>query len=206
MASLAPPAGRIGPNAITRLAEALPRRVGASTTREVFARAGLVHHLLEPPQHMVDETEVRRLHGALRDTLGETAALQLAREAGTLTARYLLAHRIPRPVQALLRVLPAPLAARLLLRAIAGHAWTFAGSGRFSHAVAPARQCQATLRLQNNPLCRELQSAHPACAFYAATFERLFRVLVDPDTVVTERTCAARGEPACVFEARWDRV
>lgn len=203
MASLAPPAGRIGPNAITRLAEALPRRVGASTTREVFARAGLVHHLLEPPQHMVDETEVRRLHGALRDTLGETAALQLAREAGTLTARYLLAHRIPRPVQALLRVLPAPLAARVLLRAIAGHAWTFAGSGRFSHAVAPARQCQATLRLQNNPLCRELQSAHPACAFYAATFEHLFASLVHPRSRVHEVACEACGAPACEFVARW---
>lgn len=196
-------AGRIGPNAITRLAEAMPRRVGASATREVFVRAGLVHHLLDPPQHMVDETEVRRLHGALRDTLGETAALQLAREAGTLTARYLLAHRIPRPVQALLRTLPAALAARLLLRAIARHAWTFAGSGRFSHAVAPARQRRAVLRIQGNPLCRDLRSDHPACTFYAATFEHLFARLVHPRSRVHETACEACGAPACEFTARW---
>lgn len=203
MAALAPPAGRIGPNAITRLAEALPRRVGASATREVFARAGLVHHLLEPPQHMVDETEVRRLHGALRDTLGETAALQLAREAGTLTARYLLAHRIPRLVQALLRMLPAALAARVLLRAIARHAWTFAGSGQFSFQVEAAPQRRATLRIRNNPLCRDLQSAHPACTFYAATFEHLFAQLVHPRSRVHEVACEACGAPACEFVARW---
>jgi divinyl protochlorophyllide a 8-vinyl-reductase len=203
MSTLAPPAGRIGPNAITRLAEAMPRRVGASVTREVFVRAGLVHHLLEPPQHMVDETEVRRLHGALRDTVGDSTSQSLAREAGTLTARYLLAHRIPRPVQSLLRILPARLAAQVLLVAIARHAWTFAGSGQFSHTVGGRAARTATLRIRHNPLCRDLRTEHPACAFYAATFEHLFAQLVHRNSRVNEVACEACGAEACEFEVCW---
>jgi divinyl protochlorophyllide a 8-vinyl-reductase len=203
MSALASHAGRIGPNAITRLAEAMPGRVGASVTREVFARAGLVHHLLAPPQQMVDETEVRRLHGALRETVGEATALGLAREAGTLTARYLLAHRIPGPVQLLLKVLPARLAARVLLTAIARHAWTFAGSGVFSHQCRWTGQPQATLRIQHNPLCRDLATDTPACVYYAATFEHLFAHLVHRHTTVTEVACEACGAEACEFEVRW---
>jgi divinyl protochlorophyllide a 8-vinyl-reductase len=203
MNAIGPPAGRIGPNAITRLAEAMPRRVGATVTRDVFARAGLVHHLLAPPQHMVDETEVRRLHGALRATVGEATALGLAREAGTLTARYLLAHRIPGPVQLLLKVLPARLAARMLLAAIARHAWTFTGSGVFTHTLGASGQPQATLRLHNNPLCRDLATEHPACAYYTATFEHLFRQLVHLQSEVIEVACEACGAEACEFQVRW---
>ena len=199
-----PPAGRIGPNAITRLAQAMPARVGASVTRAVFERAGLVHHLTHPPQQMVDETDVRRLHGALRDTLGETAALALAREAGTLTARYLLTHRIPRPVQTLLRWLPAGLAAQALLSAIARHAWTFAGSGQFSHHLNRCGSTpRVTLCIRNNPLCRDLVSEYPACAFYTATFEHLFQTLVHPASRVEEIACEACGAPACEFQIRW---
>jgi divinyl protochlorophyllide a 8-vinyl-reductase len=43
----------------------------------------------------------------------------------------------------------------------------------------------------------------PLCDFYAGTFERLFRVLVHPDTVVTETACQATGDASCLFEARW---
>jgi divinyl protochlorophyllide a 8-vinyl-reductase len=197
------PAGRIGPNAITRLAEAMPACVGASVTREVFVRAGLVHHLLKPPEHMVDETEVRRLHGALRATVGEATAQGLAREAGTLTARYLLAHRIPGPVQALLKVMPARLAAHLLLAAIARHAWTFAGSGVFSHQCPWRGGAPATLRIQHNPLCRDLSTDTPACVYYAATFEALFRALVHRHSRVIEVACEACGAEACEFEVRW---
>ena len=203
MTTVAHPAGRIGPNAITRLAEAMPGRVGASVTREVFVRAGLVHHLLEPPQHMVDETEVRRLHGALRATVGEATAQGLAREAGTLTARYLLAHRIPGPVQALLTLMPARLAARVLLAAIARHAWTFAGSGVFSHRCAWRGGPPATLRIHRNPLCRDLITESPACVYYAATFEHLFRELVHRNSRVVEVACEACGAEACEFEVGW---
>ncbi len=189
-------AGRIGPNAILRVAEALQRRGCAD---EVFGAAGLAHHLARPPDAMVDEDDARRLHAALRSTLGPREAEQVAREAGEATAAYLLAHRIPKPVQALLRRLPAPLAARVLLAAITRHAWTFAGSGSFE--ARPGRP--AVLTIRHNPLCRGLASDTPACAYYAATFERLFRVLVQRGSVVTETRCEARGDASCRFEIRW---
>lgn len=189
-------AGRIGPNAILRVAEALQRRGRAE---EVFRSAGLAHHLAVPPSAMVDEEDARRLHAALRSTLGPHEAAQVAREAGEATAAYLLAHRIPKPVQVLLRLLPAPLAARVLLAAITRHAWTFAGSGEFE--ARPGRPVVLTIR--RNPLCRGLASDTPACDYYAATFERLFRVLVQRDSVVTETRCEARGDRACRFEIRW---
>ncbi len=192
-------AGRIGPNAIIRVAEALERRVGRRLTAELFALAGIAAHLERPPTAMVDEADARRLHGLLRSELGEQLGTAVAREAGVATADYLLAHRIPKPVQALLRALPAPLACRVLLAAISRHAWTFAGSGRFeARAGRPA-----LLTIRANPLCRGQRSDHPVCDYYAATFERLFRVLVHRDTRVTELTCEARGDDACRFELRW---
>jgi len=193
------PAGRIGPNAITRVAEALPAHVGAATTQALFGRAGLLHHLQRPPEAMVDEGEVRRLHGVLRDVLGADASAAVARDAGKRTADYLLARRIPRPVQALMRALPASLAARLLLAAIRRHAWTFAGSGRFeARAGSPV-----TLMIRDNPLCLGLVATAPACDFYASTFERLFAVLVHSRSRVREVACEACGDAACKFEIRW---
>jgi divinyl protochlorophyllide a 8-vinyl-reductase len=197
------PAGRIGPNAITRVAEVLPVRVGRAVTAQVFEAAGLARYLQEPPQAMVDETEVRRLHGVLRETLGDAEARAVARAAGTRTADYLLAHRIPRPVQRLLKVLPAPLAARVLLAAIARHAWTFAGSGQFSARCAWRQGPPVVLAIRGNPLCRGLATAAPACDYYAATFERLFRVLVQARSRVLEVACEACGDPECRFEIDW---
>jgi divinyl protochlorophyllide a 8-vinyl-reductase len=193
------PAARIGPNAITRLAEVLPGIAGAEGAERVFAAAGLLGHWRTPPQAMVDEAEVTRLHGAMRRLLGTAAAGVAARAAGVRTADYLLAHRIPRAMQALLQRLPASMAAALLLRAIGGHAWTFAGSGAFtSQAGRPVR-----LAITGNPLCRGMGSAEPACDYYAATFERLFRVLVHPAARVVETACEACGADACRFEIRW---
>jgi len=191
--------GRIGPNAIIRVGEVLQRRLGAATAARLYAAAGLAPYFAVPPSAMVDEAEARRLHVQLRSALGDRLAAEVSREAGVATADYLLAHRIPKPVQALLRVLPAPLASRVLLKAITRHAWTFAGSGRFE-AVA-GRPVRLTIR--DNPLCRGQASDHPVCDYYAATFEHLFRVLVHPATQVTETHCEARGDDACRFELRW---
>lgn len=195
----APAAGRIGPNAIIRVAEVLPAFVGTAATLQLFERAGLAAYLRSPPQDMVDEREVMRLHGELRASLGGATAAEVARRAGERTADYLLAHRIPQPVQLLLRHLPAALAARVLLAAISRHAWTFAGSGRFTaRAGRPV-----VLEIRDNPLCRGVRTAAPVCDFYAATFERLFRVLVHRDAQVLEVACEARGDEACRFELRW---
>ncbi len=192
-------AARIGPNAITRVAEALIVGGGPGLARQVFERAGLAAYLRDPPGQMVDEAEVTRLHCELRGLLGAPAAAAVARDAGLRTAAYLLAHRIPRPVQAVLRRLPAPLAARLLLRAIRRHAWTFAGSGRFEARTG----MPVVLTLRDNPLCRGQRADVPVCDFYAATFEGLFRALVHPDTRVDEVACEARGDAECRFELRW---
>ena len=193
---------RIGPNAILRVTEALKDRIGEQGTTMLFERAGLVMYLRQPPTDMVDEHDVTGLYRAVREGLGLGAAHTILRDAGQRTGDYLLAHRIPHLVQRLLRVLPASMASRVLLRAVARNAWTFCGSGRFSATGGAS----ARMVIEGCPLCAGAVAPEPICDFYTGTFERLFRVLVDPDTVVTERTCAARGEPACVFEARWDRA
>ena len=194
-----PPTGRIGPNAITRVAEALREGLGDAAATALFARAGLAQLLAQPPEQMVDEAQVTRLHAELRHTLGLVTAREIAREAGRRTGDYLLAHRIPRAAQALLRWLPAALAARALLAAIRGHAWTFAGSGEFSARAGHP----VVLSLRHNPLCRGAALAHPACDYYAATFERLFRELVHPRTRGVETNCEACGDGLCRFELHW---
>jgi len=191
--------GRIGPNAVTRLAEALCAEAGETATRALFESVGLAHHLDAPPGRMVAERDVTRLHRALRARLGEARAALVSREAGRLTALYLLGHRIPRAVQALLRILPPRLAARILLGAIGRHAWTFAGSGQFR--VLPGRPLR--LEIAEGPLARGNHAEHPVCDYYAATFETLFRALVARRTVVTETQCMANGAESCIFEARW---
>lgn len=190
---------RIGPNAIIRAAEALRLYQGEAVTAEVFERARLARYLAALPTEMVDEREVIALHQALRATLSDQAAREVAREAGVRTADYLLAHRIPRPVQVVLRILPPGLAARILLKAIGGHAWTFCGSGAFAfEAGHPVR-----LTITDCPLARGTTSDTPVCDYYTATFQRLFRDLVSPRATVTETECEACGAAACVFEIRW---
>jgi divinyl protochlorophyllide a 8-vinyl-reductase len=194
-------AGRIGPNAITRVAQSLRAAAGEDVARAVFARAALAPRLERPPDAMVDEDEVRRLHAALREALGAAAATRVARDAGRLTGDYLLAHRIPRGAQRLLRAMPAALAEALLLAAVGRHAWTFAGSGRF--AARPG--APTVVQIDDNPLCRGVAADEPACAYHAATFERLWRALVDSRTTVVETACCAQGAPACRFELRRPR-
>jgi divinyl protochlorophyllide a 8-vinyl-reductase len=189
-------AGRIGPNAITRLAQAITGLRGPGVTREVFAAAGKTHYLSHPPQSMVDEAEVIALHRAARRRLGDHAIVSVAWRAGELTGDYILAHRIPAPVRSVLPLLPARLSGDLLARAVARHAWTFAGSGDFSYRRTPAG---LELTVRNSPLTRDLSADAPACHYYAATFQRLFRALTDPDITVVETTCSATGADACRF-------
>ena len=210
-------AGRIGPNAVTRLAEALDELRGPPATDAVFGAAGLLRYRQAPPSTMVDETAVTSLHAALRRTLAPQDAAAVARRAGALTGDYLLAHRIPAPVRALLRALPASWAARLLVRAMASHAWTFAGSGAFSSVVVSGRpgpgasmppvagpsRPRLELAVRSCPLCRGASAPAPVCHYFAATFERLFVTLVSRSARVHETTCQATGASACRFEVRW---
>lgn len=186
---------RIGPNAVTRLAEAL----GPTEAPALFGAAGYADLLAHPPEHMVDERVVARLHQRLRRDWPAGQADAVARQAGLLTADYLLAHRIPKPVQSILRLLPAPLAIRMLLKAIGRHAWTFAGSGRF--VAIPGHP--TVVSIADNPTCRGETSDRPVCHYHAAVFERLMRTLVHPQAMVTETDCCAQGGQACVFEIHW---
>lgn len=192
-------AGRIGPNAIIRVAETLRETLGQDVTAGLFEKARLGHYLVQLPEKMVIESEVLRLHNVLRDQLGQPACADITWKAGLKTADYLLANRIPKFAQMVFKALPAALSARLLLKTIGGHSWTFAGSGQFSYEVGET----VVLTIRNNPLCREVRTELPVCDFYSATFERLFQVLVHPKTKVEETACEAQGDDACRFELRW---
>lgn len=200
MTAAAGVAGRIGPNAILRVQEALRAAGGAPLELELLDAAGLRRYAQTPPQAMVPEAEVARLHQTLWSLLPVQEARALAHAAGLATADYLLAHRIPRVVQRGMRLLPAGLAARVLLRAVMRHAWTFAGSGRFTaQAGMPVR-----IAITANPVWRgAVQAPMPRCAYHVAVFERLFRVLVHPGATVVETECVGAGAQACRFEVRW---
>jgi len=192
-------AGKIGPNAITRIVEALGEAEGAPSVRRIFQAARLETYVFAPPADMVDERDVARLHQTLHDDLGDARARAVGRVAGRLTADYLLSRRIPRPAQVALRCLPAGLASRALAKAIAKNAWTFVGTGAFSAAHGRP----TTFMIRDCPICRGRRSAQPYCDFYAATFERLYARLVDQRAQVSEVACRAMGAPACAFEIRW---
>ncbi len=191
--------GRIGPNAIIRLLEVLQIGPGPAVAERLFRAAGLERYLTAPPDRMVPEEEVTVLHHVLAEELGHVLAGRIARDAGRRTADYLLANRIPKPAQAILKLLPEGLASRMLLKAIGKHSWTFAGSGTFTvHRASPA-----VVSITGCPLCRGSEASEAICDFYTGTFERLWQVLVHPGAVVTETECAAMGAARCTFEIRW---
>lgn len=199
---MTPASGRVGPNAITRLAEALALHCGTATMCEVFDRAGLTHHRLTPPTAMVDEADVEALHRTLRALLAPELADLVSAEAGRRTADYILAHRIPGQVKVLLRLLPPSAAAPLLAAAIARHAWTFTGSGTFR--VERGRPLR--LVITDGPIGGRLRAEAPVCAYCTATFAGLFRALVHSQTSIHELSCAAVGAPECVFVVDWPRA
>jgi divinyl protochlorophyllide a 8-vinyl-reductase len=192
-------AARIGPNAIIQTIAAMEEERGALETRRFLRRIGrgdLNDHL---PTHMVDELAFISLISAVRADMGPEAAARVMARAGERTADYLLAHRIPAPARAVLPLLPRRLGLSLLLKAISGHAWTFAGGGRFSYTV---ERKGATLSLGSCPECRGIVAAEPICRYYERCFQALLRPLIDRRLTVREVACVAQGGGACVFEVR----
>jgi len=143
----------IGPNAILQHLPLLHSSLGPNATSALLAQAGLAQ---PPAAHgMVAQATVARFHNAVTQHLGARApALQWA--AGVGTGRYILANRIPRPAQALLRALPSAWGARLLTRAILQHAWTFAGSGQ----LQVIQRSPLVLGLHQNPLAIAAPPSH----------------------------------------------
>lgn len=187
----------IGPNALLQPVAVLRARLGEERARRIL-EASTGRTLDRLPDAMVDETEVARFHRGVVDSLGWEAGLPVLREAGLRTGDYLLAHRIPKPAQFVLKLLPARMALGLLAKAMSKHAWTFAGSGTFHYASG----ANPVFEIAHCPLCRGVQAPSAACDFYAGTFERLVKVLVDPGADVTETSCEAHGGSACRFTVR----
>jgi divinyl protochlorophyllide a 8-vinyl-reductase len=190
---------RIGPNAVTQLIVALQNGGEGAESRRIFSQAGSAQWLDSPPTEMVDETRVAKFHATVRELLPEVRANAILREAGRTTAEYILANRIPRLAQGFLKILPAPLAARALTRAIGAHAWTFAGTGRFRGAIGR----EAIFEIWDNPLCRERDLTPGLCVWHTAVFERLFCELVSAHTLAEETQCLAQGAPCCRFILTW---
>ena len=188
---------RIGPNAITRLAEAAADQLGHAACDRLFQQAGLAAYRQAPPERMVEEADVVSLHRALT-ALHPDRATRVAADAGVRTARYLLAHRIPGPAQRILRLLPPGLAARVLIAAIGKHAWTFAGSGRFQarpdHGMA--------ISIDGGPFTEAGPAAASLTAFYETVFETLFRTLVSTRARIGHTEQAGH---ACRFALVWAR-
>jgi divinyl protochlorophyllide a 8-vinyl-reductase len=190
-------AARIGPNAIIQLGDAIVAQLGGAARDDLFHAAGLGRYLTALPTSMVDEKEVIALHRALRSSLQSVRYRAIAWDAGLRTGDYILAHRIPKLAQWLLRRLPASLAAKTLTMAIAKHSWTFAGSGTFrARSTRPL-----VLEIEASPLCRGEHAAAPLCDYYAGTFTRLYGTLVDPRLTFSETTCASVAGTQCRFEA-----
>jgi len=186
-------AGKVGPNAIIQLADVLADRLGLEERAAALRAAGLAHYLARDPERMTDEREAAALHRVVQARhAGDWD--ELSWEAGERTADYLLANRIPKGAQWLLRRLPPPLSARILLRAIRAHAWTFAGSGAFSARMAHGA---AVISIVGNPI------AMPGCPWHRGVFTRLFRELVSPRLLVRHEHCCARGAAACSFVIAW---
>lgn len=184
---------RIGPNAVLQHLPVLDGALGERLRGALLHRAGVP--LPSPDCGMLPEAQVIPLHRAVWLFLPDRAEA-IQRAAGLAVGDYILANRIPRLARGLIRALPAPLGARLLAAAIARHAWTFAGSGVFTITS----HHPLTFSTAQNPLA--VGPPQPSCHWHAAVFERLFQRLVWPGAQVTETTCCAAGDAACVFEIR----
>lgn len=161
----------IGPNAVLKAVEVMEERLGHAETAAILADAQIAR--LPSGQHMIPEIEALRLHRwlALHDPMG---APVIAEDAGSRTADYIIARRIPRAVGWLLRRLPAQLAAPVLMAAIRKHAWTFVGAGAFK----PEGPWQFTI--DRTKAGDGLPPPESLFLWYAAVFTRLYRQLVAP--------------------------
>jgi divinyl protochlorophyllide a 8-vinyl-reductase len=183
---------RIGPNAILQLIRVLDHMEGRALRDQVMAAAGVA----VPPADagLWPEAACRAVHVAVHQVLPGHADGVL-HCAGTATADYILAHRIPRLAQGAIRAMPGFIGARVLTAAITAHAWTFVGSGRFT----VTGRHPLTYQIAGNPLAL---GAGRACVWHAAVFERLFRRLVWRSAVVSDVGVNRGAGDICRFVIR----
>jgi len=193
----APPltAALIGPNAIIQVARVLTERLG-DRRADTLVQEATGYTLTTLPQHMVPEDQALALTTHVMGRLGETPSTVILLEAGIRTGDYLLATRIPRVAQWLIRALPKRAGLSLLLKSMMAHAWTFAGSGTFTvRRMGP----EVELAFHDCAMCRGLAAEGPVCDFYAGTFERLVTTLISRTARVQEVECHAHGGQCCRF-------
>lgn len=186
--------GRIGPNAIIQTISALREQRGVDEADRLLDAWGHGSLRRQPPSDMVDERGVSRLCASVIEELGYAEGAVILDRAGAKTAAYLLQHRIPTAARLLLPWLPTRLGLKILFAAISRHAWTFAGTGKFTTDLK-----LPGFEITGCPLCRDLRTESPVCAFYRQTFESLLHTLIDPRLRVTESECAAVKGSRCRF-------
>jgi divinyl protochlorophyllide a 8-vinyl-reductase len=182
----------VGPNAIIQTRAALIDALGAGRARRLFMDAGIGDWFDAPPDRMVPAEKVHRLNSSLLADLDGQIFETVMQDAGWRTGRYILENRIPGPAKTFLKLLPAALAARALLKAIRANSWTFAGKADVR--VAPGHP--ATIEIRGNPL------PMPGCPWHAAVFETLFSTLLVRPVFVSHRIIVA-GTRLDRFEVRW---
>ena len=186
---------QIGPNSIIQTVAAAREQYGDEAVTAWLRRTGRAHLLEAMPDHMLPESEFGALIDDLRQWLGISAAMQVLARSGDLTANYVATNRVPGFIRLLLPRLPVGFALRMFLPAIARHAWTFAGSGRFGYTLQPVWR----LTLADSVEARGVQAHEPVCAYYRAAFEGLLRRVVCDRLRVEEVACRAMGAVQCEF-------
>ena len=172
-----PSGDRVGPNAVIQTRAALIEAQGSDRARSLFTDASLGHWFETPPDRMVPADKVHRLNSVLLAAFDGQSFEAVMRDAGRRTGRYILENRIPGPARLLLKMLPARLAVRVLLKAIRSNSWTFAG--RAEVRVTPGNP--AIIEIAGNPL------PMPGCPWHAAVFETLFSALLSRPVRVGHR-------------------
>jgi len=166
-----PSGNRIGPNALIQTINALREFYIESQIASMLRQSNQDYLLHQSPQEMIEEGEFDRLALNLCDHIGVMPTRKVLQRSGELTADYLLAHRIPKPFQELLKVLPRQLALRLLFMSMSQNAWTFIGSGEFTYDMSG--------HMPVVKITSDFASMEAACGFFGGTFEHLIRKLID---------------------------
>jgi len=196
---------KIGPNTIIQTVRVVRERYDAERMAEILRHGGQDHLIEHLPTEMVYEDEFHALVWMLIDQLGAVTTAEILDASGAYTAHYLLQHRIPKPFQHLLKLLPRDIALTLFLLAISQNAWTFAGSGKFTFVTgsdpkiiisnpAPLQQGESTATDPGDGIY-----PYAICHFYAGTFETLLRILIDPQTTLQKVDCQTDADIRCGY-------
>jgi divinyl protochlorophyllide a 8-vinyl-reductase len=183
-------AGFMAPGVVNDLAAAVQQGLGSHAHDAILADAQL--HRLPGAEEPVREDKALRLHHAVKRLFPAQSPVLMAM-AGGATAERLLDSQQSARAQAMLAGSPWPIAAWLLGRWATLHAWTFAGSARFTVVNA------LEYTLTDNPLHRGESATHATSDWHRAFFERLFRRVIDTDLECREVECAATGAAQCRF-------